>query len=400
MQRFDYEGFDSTGARVSGEIDASTAEEAMSQLKQRAVLVKALKVRQAEKASLLSGPVQPGLADLELLTAELSVLLDAGLKIDKGIEILRKTNQKPSMKVLLDKVSQSLQRGQQLSDALSQFGNVFDPLYINLLRIGETTGQLAEVFRRLARDLAFRRDLRSKIVQSVTYPLVILFVCISSVLFIFNFVVPNLAKMFNGQADLPIYTRMLLATSEWLIQYQLWLLGALVLGAVAISRGWRTPAVQDVVQRWQLKLPLLRTATVLVERIRFNSGLSMMLQSGVSIDVALELAIGNVRNQLIRQEVTIALSKIKRGEMLSAALKQSCLYPDLFASLLSIGEESGELARIFDEITQRSQREFSAWVTRLTTLLEPLMMLVMGGIVGSVVIIMMVSINATSTGGL
>ena len=163
MQRFDYEGFDSTGARVAGEIDASTAEEAMGQLKQRAVLVKTLKVRQAEKTSLLSGPVQPGLADLELLTAELSVLLDAGLKIDKGIEILRKTNQKPSMKVLLDKVSQSLQRGQQLSDALSQFGNVFDPLYINLLRIGETTGQLAEVFRRLARDLAFRRDLRSKI---------------------------------------------------------------------------------------------------------------------------------------------------------------------------------------------------------------------------------------------
>jgi general secretion pathway protein F len=125
----------------------------------------------------------------------------------------------------------------------------------------------------------------------------------------------------------------------------------------------------------------------------------MMLSAGVAIDQALTLSAANVRNLLIRNELEIAIQKIKRGEQMSLVLRQSCLYPDFFASLLAVGEESGELGRVFAEITKRSQRDFSQWVTRFTSLLEPLMILVMGALVGGVVVIMMLSITTSSNIG-
>ena len=125
-----------------------------------------------------------------------------------------------------------------------------------------------------------------------------------------------------------------------------------------------------------------------------------MLNAGVAVDQALELSAGNIRNALIRREIEIAIQKVKRGELLSAALRQTRLFPIFFASLLAVGEESGELSRIFNEIAKRSQREFSNWVTRMTSLLEPLLILVMGAIVGGVVVIMMLSITGTSDTGL
>jgi type II secretory pathway component PulF len=396
MKSFAYKGFDRSGAKVSGDIRAEDLNSARVLLQTQGILIQQLKPQQLTESSFGFQSAKLKLADLELLTSELSVLLDAGLKIDKGIDILSESNKKPALAKLLDSISSDLKNGKQFSEAVARFSDVFGPLYINLIRIGESTGQLAEIFRRLASDLSFRRDLSQKITQALTYPMVIFLVCISSVLFIFNFVVPNLSKMFVGQEDLPVYTRLLMSSSEWLIQYQGLLGLALLAGGFMVVKFWKNPGFQEQLQLISLKLPVLRSSSVLIERIRFNSGLAIMLQSGVSIDTALELSMGNVRNRHIRHELAIAISKIKRGEQLSASLKQTCLYPDIFASLLTIGEESGELARIFEEITQRSQREFSNWVVRLTSLLEPLMILVMGAIVGGVVVVMMLSITSSS----
>lgn len=400
MAMFEYKGFDKSGARVSGSIEALTAEQAQQQLKQQGYLLKSVAPeKSAQQAGLFSNN-RVTLADIEFLTAELSLLLDAGLKIDKGIELLKSANKKPALARLLNKLSAELRSGKQLSQVLSDLDNVFDPLYVNLVSIGEKTGNLAHIFRQLAQDLAFKRDLQKKISQALTYPLVILTVCIASVLFIFNYVVPNMATMFERQQDLPFYTRMLLGSSAWLQQYQIALFAGLTALCAAIYHQRRNPVLQ---QRWQwmaLRLPLLGQAVLLIERIRFNGGLAMMLDAGVAIDQALDLANGNIRQPELRQEMQIAINKVKRGEQLSVTLRQTRLYPDFFASLLSVGEESGELGKIFHEIAQRSQRQFSDWVSRFTALLEPLLILVMGGIVGSVVVIMMLSITSATDVGL
>lgn len=400
MAVFEYSGFDKSGARVSGSVEAATAESAQQLLRQQGILLKSVAPEKPMQADAMFGSGRVDLADIEFLTAELSLLLDSGLKIDKGIDLLKSANKKPALAKLLNKISTELRSGKQLSQVLAGFNELFDPLYINLISIGEKTGRLAAIFRQLAEDLAFKRDLQKKISQALTYPAVILFVCIASVLFIFNYVVPNMATMFERQQDLPFYTVMLLSSSAWLQQYQLLLFGAIALGIFLLFYYRKNKVLQ---QRWQwlaIRLPLFRPAILLVERIRFNGGLAMMLDAGVAIDQALELANGNIKHSELRAEMQIAISKIKRGDQLSVALRQTRLFPDFFASLLSVGEESGELARIFKEIAQRSQRQFTDWVSRFTSLLEPLLILVMGGIVGGVVVIMMLSITSATDVGL
>ncbi|MFN6969856.1 MAG: type II secretion system F family protein [Rheinheimera sp.] len=401
MTNFQYSGFDQSGAKVSGDISADSIDSARQMLRQQGVLVKTLQPQQLESTGFSLGKAKVSLSDLEFLTTELSVLLDAGLKIDKGIDLLNRTNKKPGLATLLDKISKSLRGGKQLSQALQLADDkLFDSLYVNLVSIGEATGKLPDVFRSLAADLAFKRDLQQKVTQALTYPMVILFVCLSSIVFIFNYVVPNLETMFQGKTDLPVYTQLLLSSSAWMRQYQWYLLGAIIASVFLLKHALQKPEFQHSFQKWQLNLPVFKQAVVLVERIRFNSGLAMMLNAGVSVDQALMLSCGNIKNALVRRELEIAINKIKRGDALSGALRQTLLYPDFFASLLAVGEESGELTRIFREIAERSQREFSSWVTRMTSLLEPLLIVVMGGIVGGVVVIMMLSITGTTDVGI
>lgn len=400
MALFEYSGFDKSGARVSGSIEAVNSEQARLLLKQQGLLLKSVTAEKPLAQNDIFSNNRVNLADIEFLTAELSLLLDSGLKIDKGIELLKSANKKPALARLLHKISTELRSGKQLSQVLAGFSELFDPLYVNLISIGEKTGKLADIFRQLAEDLAFKRDLQKKISQALTYPLVILFVCIASVLFIFNYVVPNMATMFERQQDLPFYTVMLLTSSAWLQKYQLILFAAITVLVLLVFNQRKNPQLQ---QRWHwlaIRMPLIRQAVLLVERIRFNGGLAMMLDAGVAIDQALELANGNIKHLELRNEMQIAIVKIKRGDQLSTALRQTRLFPDFFASLLSVGEESGELGRIFKEIAQRSQRQFSDWVSRFTALLEPLLILVMGGIVGGVVVIMMLSITSATDVGL
>lgn len=400
MQKFRYVCFDHSGGRVEGELDAPDLSSAKQELKNQNLMIKTVEPVQTSLSLNFGSGSDISLSDLEFLTAELSVLLDAGLKIDKGIALLHSSSKKPAVKLLLDKLSKDIRGGKQLSQALAKHNEVFDPLYVNLVQIGEATGKLAEVFRSLAKDLAFRKELKQKVMQAMTYPMVILLVCLCSVLFIFNYVVPNMASLFEGQEDLPIYTTLLLSLSAWLSQYQWWLL----LGSVVfcfISMQWLKRAEnKQRLQTFAIKLPFFKSAILLIERIRFNSGLAMMLDAGVSVDHALTLACGSMRHVDIKKEVEIAIAKVKRGERLSACLRQTRLYPDFFASLLAVGEESGELGRIFNEIAQRSQKEFSAWVMRLTSLMEPLLIIVMGALVGGVVVVMMLSITSVSNTGL
>lgn len=391
MNRYSYKAFDQAGTPLNGVVSAQDQDDARQQLKARGLLVRDLQPEQKRRNFIINKKLS--LSDLEFLTAELSVLLDAGLKIDKGVEVLARSASKPAQAELLNKISGDLKKGLQLSQVLRQTG-VFDALYINLVEIGEATGQLAQMFRKLAEDLAFRRDLQQKVTQAMTYPAVVLSVCLGALLFILNFVVPNMAQMFRGQQDLPIYTEILLGTADWFGQYQ-WFLLLFLLGLAALVKSsWHKPQWQAVISRTQLRLPFLRTLTLLLERIRFNGALSMMLNAGVSIDQAMTLAAGSVRQPQLRHELESAIARVKRGEQLSAVLGQSRIYPQFYQSLLVVGEETGELGRIFNEITHRSQKEFSQWVLRFTSLLEPLMILFMGGLVGGVVVILMMSITS------
>jgi type II secretory pathway component PulF len=388
---FNYKAYDGSGAKVDGQIEAHDQKAALDKLRLQGLLPAEIEEYKTDNSKTFSFNDRVTLADLEFLTAELSLLLESGVKIDKGIDIIRKTKAKPAMAKLLNDINQSLKKGGSLSVACREHPEVFDELYCNLIELGEASGNLSEIFADLAKDLKFKRDLRSKIIGSLTYPAVIFFVCMLSVFFIFNFIIPQMASMFSEADNLPWYTQAMLSTSAWMIEYQTWLLVGLVASIAALIYGFKQPTFVVYWQRLSLRLPVISTAVVTIERIRFNSGLSMMLKAGVPIDKALGLSAGNIKNHLLKREMDIAKQKVKRGSALTAALKQSSLYPDFFISLLEVGEESGNLGRVFDEVANRSRAEFESWSSRMTTLIEPLMILFMGVFVGGIVVVMMLS---------
>jgi len=403
MGRFRYAGFDESGAPIDGALEADGLEQARDDLRGRGVLLTELvpvSVGRDWRATVGLGAERVRLDDVEFLTAELSLLLDSGVRIDRALAILKRAGKGGAVSSLLKALSDDLQQGRQLSEALGAHPQVFDRLYVNLVALGEASGRLPEIFRGLAEDLRFRRDLRQKVLQAAAYPLVVLAVCVLALLFIFNFVVPNLENLFADARELPWYTTLLLGSSAFMRKWQWILFGVLVAVVVAMWQERRRPAVVAWRDRLLVGTPGLREATGMVERIRFASGLGLMLEAGLPVDRALALATGSIRHGLLRREVVIAVEKVRRGEQLSKVLRQTRLFPDFYASLLEVGEESGELARVFFEIARRSRDAFTSWTTRATTLLEPLLILVMGAIVGGVVIIMMLSITTVADVGL
>ena len=391
MALFSYKAYDSSGAKVDGQIESVSKLSALAELKQKGFLTTEVKDLSQVNEQLFSFSSKISLSDLEFLTAELGLLLESGVRIDRGIDIIKKTKAKPALAKLLTDISSDLKKGKSLSDAFKQHDNVFDPLYCNLIELGEASGNLNEIFEGLAKDLKFKRELQRKIISSLAYPMVIFFVCLLSIFFIFNFIIPKMSSMFEGVAELPWYTSAMLTTSKWMIQYQWFLVIGIIASAFGLVAAAKRPGFIFWWQEVSLKLPIINSAIIIVERIRFNSGLALMVKAGVQIDRAIALAAGNIKNGSLKREIDIAKNKVKGGSALTPALKQTSLYPDFYISLLEVGEESGNLERVFNEIANRSRQEFESWTDRMTSMLEPLMILFMGGFVGGVVVMMLLS---------
>ncbi|WP_462173407.1 type II secretion system F family protein [Pseudoalteromonas xiamenensis] len=396
---FAYQAYDSQGAKLNGTIVADTKQAAISQLEERGLFpIEVKSKQQSNSVSLFKKQVS--LKDLEFFTSELSLLLRSGLRIDKAIAVLAKGKSDLLLRALLEDLLNALKGGQSLSQAFRNKPEIFDPLYCNLIELGEETGNLSEVFSDLAKDLAFRKEFRAKVIAALTYPSVIFAVCVLSIFFIFNVIIPKMSDMFSQMDNLPWYTQMIIGASNWMQAYQIHLMIGLGVVVLGLNRLLQQPEVNSQFQRLLLRLPVTKSFVTNVERIRFNSALAMMLRAGISIDKAMKLAVGSIKNSELQAQLNVSRNKIKNGASLTESLGQSPFFSGVYISLLEVGEQTGTLDIIFDDIAKRSKVEFEAWTTKITTLLEPLMILFMGGVVGSVVVVMLLSMVSINSSGL
>ena len=390
---FKYKGIAKTGASIKGTIIADSYSEAITQLKDKKILVSSIAEANYNDAGLFKKS-EPDFSDFEYITSELSLLLNSGVRIDKALKILERAKAGTITGKIIKHLSDEINKGKPLSDAFADYPQYFDPLYINLLKIAEETANLPKVFSGLGKDMKFKVDLARKIKSALAYPLVILSVCIISILFIFNFVVPNLAGMFADAESLPLYTEIILGTSDFFINYQLYLalaLGGVFLYTYSIRKEAKFTHFKD---EFKSKMPILDSFFMKSQRIKFCSSVVLMLNSGINIEKAVAYACNNVKSKLLKKEINYALQTIRKGEGISEALSVSRLFPDYYLSLIEVGEESANLGPVFSEICERSKIEFEVSVDKALNLFEPLLILVMGGIVGSVVVTMMLSITS------
>ncbi|WP_286265480.1 type II secretion system F family protein [Thalassotalea atypica] len=393
---FEYKAVDAQGGRHQGFIEAIDKLEAQQKLMADGIHPLEITPLSSSKSIMSLFAKGVSLEELEFFTSQLSLLLESGVRVDKGIDIILQSNINPALNRLLAKISSSLKKGMSLSEAFAQHDDLFDPLYINLLKIGETSGNLPEVLNRLSDDLKFQKELKSQISQALTYPSVIMMVCIAAVYFVLTFIVPKMAGIFTDLSQAPWYTQMIIGVSDFFVENELFIVGGVVLGLISLSWAFKQPHIRSKMYIAAARLPGVGNVILTAERIRFASSMAMMLDAGLQLDTTLELTSNTLKHEDLKRDTKQALKQLKSGKQLSAVLSKTRIFPDFFLSIIKVGEETGTLPKVFKEVADRSRGDLDQVIKKLTTLLEPLMLVFMGGFVGGIVISMlmsMVSIN-------
>lgn len=399
MKNFVYTAYDGAGARHQGELSAINTESAKFKLKELGLIP--VKIDYVDTAAnkvneLLQFNRRPRLSEVEFLTSQLSLLLKNGVKIDRALEIAKKGIRNNRLRKIVDEVCDDVRRGTPLSVSLEKNLDVFDLLYVSIVRIGEATGRLPDIFADLASNLNFRQKISVKTRQAMIYPSIIFIVCLLSVLFIFNFIVPKFTVLFSGMRDLPIYTDILLGVSDIFRKYQFIMLAAIVgfsILIVRIRKKGRFRSLMDVVV---LRVPITRQLCYTLENLRFTSSLAILLKSGVVLTEALDYAIKSIGNIFLRKQLMIVKDEIKQGKKFSAAMAKTGFLPDVFDGLMEVGEQTGNLSEVFSEMEKRLRSLYEERVTALITVIEPIMIIFMGLVVGSVVVVMLLSMVSIS----
>ncbi|WMN61216.1 type II secretion system F family protein [Pseudoalteromonas xiamenensis] len=388
---FEYKAIDNHGNRNEGIIEAENYDEAMRVLDSRGL--SPLKISEINNTSPLTlfSSKKVGLSQIEFFTNELSLLLESGIKVDKAIDIIRQSNSGLALGTLLNQISSSLKKGDTLSEAFGKHEKIFGPLYIQLLKIGEASGSLSDVLKKLARDLKFQMDLRNQINTALAYPSIIFFVCMAAIYFVLTFIVPKMAGIIVNLDEAPWYTQLIIRTSNYFNEYQFFIIGSLISIIVSLVYLFQKDHVREWLYVKVSRFPGLGKILITSERIRFSQSIAMMLDAGLQLDVALELTRNTMKHPDFRRDSSLALKQLKAGKQLGEVLSKTRIFPSFFLSIIKVGEETGRLSVVFEDIATRSRVDMENAIRKFTTMLEPMMLLFMGGFVGGVVIVMLMS---------
>lgn len=395
MNTYRYKAYDAAGSANEGELSATTIISARMKIKAMGLTLVRLEKSVAGSGRLfrfLHFNRKPKLADIEILTSKLALLLGNGVKIDRALDIVKKGRSNKVLEKLVDELYEEIRKGVHLSVAMEKYPDVFDPLYISVIRIGEATGHLGESFSDMAVNLSFRRAIRQKTLEALFYPGFIFVLCCLAVIFMFDFIVPKLSVVFSGMKDLPFYTQFMLSISSFVRQYQWIMLGGAVLMGYIFTRVRHKKWFIRIYDAVMLKIPGIRNMYLTLENLRFVSSLAILLKNKVVISEALEHGVKVVGNLYVKNKLLNVKNEVRQGEKLSVVMAKTDLFSDAFDGLIEIGEQTGNLAGIFHEMEIRLKIDYENSVSAMIKIIEPVMIVVMGSIVGSVVIVMLLSI--------
>jgi general secretion pathway protein F len=333
--------------------------------------------------------------DVLFFTQELSTLLNAGVPLDRSLSITTELTERPAFRAVLTDVLRVLKSGKSLADSLATKPDYFSNLYINMVRAGEASGSLAVVFERLAEFERTRDDLRNYIVSSMVYPALLATTGAASVIFLLTFVVPRFAQVFqDSRMQIPLPTKIMMEASNIVQRYGLAAAAALVLVFAMLHSYTRTETGRLRWDTFRLKLPLLGVALRKSEVARFARAMSTLVANSVPLVQSIAIAGATLNNRRIARSLNIVSQGVKRGEGIAAPLRRTGEFPALAAHLLSVGEETGRLDHMFGRMADIYESDTRTAIKRFTVLFEPVIILVMGIIVGALILSMLLAITS------
>jgi type II secretion system protein F len=389
MVTYRYQALDAQGGAVAGEVEANDRRDAASRLRLSGIFPTALEGPLAARASEQGRSRRtPRLSrgQVAALTRQLADLVSSGMPLHRCLAILCEQTE-GRQHALLEAMSQQVQRGAPLSEALRAFPRSFSTLYVEMIRAGESSGHLDAVLMRLAEYLEMREVRRSQLISALAYPAVIITVAVGAVIFMVTFLVPRLSVVFAdlGQA-LPAPTRLLLAIAHAAPSIGPWLAGGLALAYLGVRKAASTRSGGTLIDGALLRLPLLGRLVTNATIARFARTLGTLLVGGVPMLSALEIAAATSANRVVGAQAEIVQQRAREGESLSHAMAQFHTFPAALVHMAAVGEETGNLPAMLTRYADAADFQFDQAMRRLTSLLEPAIILVMGGIVAFIVL--------------
>lgn len=390
MPLFKYKAMSEGGKRIEGEFTANAENEVLAMIRENGYYPIIIEEKLSRKEITFSQSFTRIKAkDLAVFCRQVSTLLEAGADMLNTVNLLRKQSENKKLQNSLDQIYEDIQKGFTLSSAMRKFEYIYPSLLINMVASGEETGQLGSVFEKMAEQ--FERDTRinGKIKGALVYPAILSVMSIGIVIFLLTFIMPTFVDMFTGSGvELPAPTQFVINLSEGIKKY--WYIIIIVIGmaAYAIRVFIRTEEGGKQFDRLKLNLPLIKSTSRKILTMRFARGLSTTLYSGLTMVNALEIVAKVIDNKLIETKLNYIREKVIKGVPLNEALESIEEFPPMLTAMVKIGEESGAIDNILDKTAKFYEQEVEEALQRLTTMIEPIMILIMGVLIGGIVIAM------------
>ncbi len=388
---YDYKAINRSGKNQKGLIESDSARNARQKLKKQGLMVTEISEKTAAKPSktvnlpFFGGRV--GTKEVSLMTRQLASLVKANIPLVEALNALVEQTDNEKLKVILDQVRQEVNEGSSLAKSLEQHPKVFDHIFVNMVDAGESSGTLNLVLIKLADLKEAQMRLRSKVISGMTYPALMMVVAVVLILAIFTFVIPKLTKIFDSlDKPIPVTTRMLIYLSDIILNYWYVLAVLFFVGTAIFTRYINSPKGRPRWDSFRLKVPLFGEIIRMVAITRFASTMSTLLASGVPIISAMNITRNLMGNVLISRAINEAKENITEGQTIAEPLKRSGEFPPMVIHMIAIGEKTGELSEMLGTISQTYEDQVNTRIEGLTALLEPLMIVLMGGFVTFIVI--------------
>ena len=423
--KFSYKALTKEGKTISGQFEAVDRSALIAALNKQGAHPLTITVETGNKKSVngLEKLLQPKvkLRDLVIFTRQLSTLISAGVPLPRSLATLQQQAENKYFKKVIGDIAKDVQSGTSLGVSFAKFPDVFSDVYINMVKAGESGGILDEILKRLASQAEKDASIRKKVRGAMTYPIVIFSVTIIAFFGLMLFVVPQIGKILKslsgGHASLPIYTQVLLdissfCTSTSVIQHTpllsiipvingipniIFIFIAMGIGGYFLAKYLKTPKGKYQFHALLLRIPVVKDIITKVAIARFARTFSALTSAGVTVLDALEVTGGAIGNKVIEAELTNAADQVKNGKPLSDPLSKSKLFPPIVAQMIAVGEETGQIDKILVKIADFYEEDVDTLIDGISSIIEPVMIIVLGGMIGLIALSVMGPIASLST---
>ncbi len=390
MPVFDYRVRDANGRILSSQFEAETIAQVRDALRSKGLFIVDIRPPKTGLNANISIPFldnqPPGLKQVAVFSRQLATMINSGVPLVQSLNIMaRQTDHKGFQKVIKN-IRMEVESGTPFSESIVKYPKIFSRLYLNLVRAGEVSGSLDSILDRISIFLEKDLALRGKIKSALTYPTIVLLFAVVITYFLLTTIVPQFANiLIQLNAPLPTITRVLIAVSDFLQHQWYILIGIIVLGVVAYRYAYGTKKGRHAIDDFKLRVPLLGPLIRKSAIASFSRTLGLLLTSGVNIVEALDITRGTANNAIIEDTLENARNVVMVGEQMSGSLAASKIFPPMVTSMVAIGEETGALDDLLGKIADFYDREVDEAVSGLTAAIEPIMIVILGVIVGTIV---------------